>query len=177
MAKRIKPSVNIPCIMTLAEADSTLGRIAALKRNLKLIEASANDELDTIKLKAEQKAEPMRQQLADLETALVRYAEAHKDELFTDKQRSRALSFGTIGYRFSSFIDTIGKTSWKEVLAKLEEKCLDKFIRSVPEVDKEALRKADADVLKSVRCTMREKDEFYYEIENYDLGSGPDRAA
>lgn len=177
MAKRIKPSLNIPSVMTLAEADSTIGRIAALQRNLKLVEASANDELDAIKLKAEQKAEPLRQQIADLEAALTRYAEAHKDELFTDKQRSRALSFGTIGYRFSSFMDTIGKTTWKEVLAALGKKGLDSYIRLVPEVDKEALRKASDKTLKEVRCVLREKDEFYYEVESYDLGSGPDRAA
>ena len=168
-----------PTVQTLAEADSTLGRIAALQRNLTLLETGMNEETAAIKLKAEAKAEPIRQQMADLGASLARYAEAHKEELFTDKLRSRALSFGTIGYRYSSILDTLGRTTWKEVLGILETKGLEQFIRKVPEVDREALRKASPSLLKDVRCVVRDKDEFFYETESYELaeGGGPGEAA
>ena len=178
MSKRFKPGVNIPVVANLAEADSTLGQIAALNRQLVLLETGMNEDIAAIKKKAEEKAEPLRQQVADLGGALARYAEQHKDDLFTDKQRSRALSFGSSGFRFSSVLDTLGKTTWKQVLALLENKGFDQFIRRVPDVDKDALRKADPGVLKDLRCVIREKDEFYYELESYELSENkPGKAA
>ncbi len=48
MTKRIKPVASAPVINTLEEADSTLARIAALKRNIGLIEAGMNEDVDAI---------------------------------------------------------------------------------------------------------------------------------
>ena len=47
-------------VVVRQEVDSTLGRIAALQRNLTLLETGMNEEIAAIKLKAEAKAEPIR---------------------------------------------------------------------------------------------------------------------
>ena len=170
-SKRVKPNIVLPQVSNLADADSTLGRIAALQRALQLIATGMNEEVSTIIARAEAQAAPLRQQIADLETALARYAEGNKDVLFTDKQRSREMSYGIIGYQASSQLDTIGKTSWANVLELIKEQGLDeKYVRQKPEVNKEALRNADEKTLKAVRCRVRDKDEFYYKTNSIDLG-------
>lgn len=169
---RIKPSAMLPVIRNLAETDSALARLAALKRSVSFLETGMQEEIDAVKLKAAQKAEPFRQEIADLETALARFGAANKDDLFTGKQRSRSLTFGIIGFRASSELGTIGKTTWADVQKLIEDKCLEeKYLRTKLEVDKEALRKADTETLKSLRCTIREKDEFYIELEEHGLNS------
>ncbi len=174
--KRIKPNLDVAVIKTLAEADSALARIATFGRYLEIIEAQLNEDIAALKLKAEETAEPFRQKIVDLEVSLGRYAELHKDELFTDKTRSKQCAFGSFGYRFSSELDTVGGVSWKAVLEKLESQGLTEYIRSKPEVDREALRKAPADILKRVKCTIREKDVFWYEVAREELSEGTNAA-
>ena len=42
----------------------------------------------------------------------------------------------------------------------------------------DALRKASPSTLKDVRCVVRDKDEFFYEVESHELaGGGPGKAA
>lgn len=172
MSKRIKPSAMLPTIKTLAEVDSSLARLAALKRSVSFLETGMQEDIDAIKLKAAQKAEPYHQEIMDLTTALTRFGDAHKDELFNGKQRSRSLTFGTVGYHASSELGTIGKTTWGDVQKLIEDKCLEeKYLRTKTEVDKEALRKADTETLKSLRCVIREKDEFYIELDEHELNA------
>lgn len=170
MSKRIKPSAMLPVIRNLAEVDSALARLAALKRGVSFLETGMREEIDAVKLKAAQKAEPYHQEIMDLTTALTRFGDAHKEELFTGRQRSRSLTFGTIGYHASSELGTVGKTTWADVQKLIEDKCLEeKYLRTKLEVDKEALRKADTETLKSLRLVIREKDEFYIDLEEDEL--------
>ena len=116
MTKRVKPTLNISAVTTLEEADATLAQIAARKRELALIELGLKEDVDALKLKCAEASEPIKQDIEVLEQALIRFGESKKSELFV-KKRSRELTFGIIGFRASSAVKTMRKTTWNRYSA------------------------------------------------------------
>ena len=149
MAKRVKPILNIPAVTTLEEADATLAQIAARKRELALIELGLKEDVDTLKLKCAEASEPIKQDIEVLEQALIRFGESKKSELFV-KKRSRELTFGIIGFRASSAVKTMRKTTWEQVLGLIRDAGMPECIRTKQEVDKEALRQLPPERLAAV---------------------------
>ena len=176
MTKRVKPTLDIPVIKSLEEADSTLARIAGLKRHIGLVEASMNEQVDAIKLQAANDAEPHKQQVAALEQSLVRFADYHKTELFTVK-KSRDLTFGCLGFRQSSKLKLIKKMTWERVLQMLRDLNLKHCIRTKEEPDKEALKGLKPEQLQNLGCKVEQEDTFYYELAEMELSSGTGDAA
>lgn len=177
MAKRIKPVHTIPVIHTLEEADSALAQIAAHRRQLDLIQTTMNDSIDAIKLEAEAGAEPHKQNIATLEKSLLHFAELRKAELFTVK-KSMPLQFGTIGFRASTKIKLIGKTTWERVLQALRDTGQKACIRVKEEPDKDALKGLEPGHLQSLGCKVVQQDTFFYELEAQELTTnGPGAAA
>ena len=131
MAKRVKPILNIPAVTTLEEADATLAQIAARKRELALIELGLKEDVDALKLKCAEASEPIKQDIEVLEQALIRFGESKKSELFV-KKRSRELTFGIIGFRASSAVKTMRKTTWEQVLGLIRDAGMHKCIRTPP---------------------------------------------
>lgn len=169
MTKRVKPVAVVPAIKSLEEADSILARIAAQKRSINLIEAGMNDDIDIIKVKAAEQAEPYRQEVLALEQALANYAVYHKHDLFA-KSKSCKLAFGNLGFRASSKIKLLAKWNWERVLEALRDTQLTKCIRVKEEPDKEALKGLDPEHLKSLGCKVVQEDTFYYELAEQELG-------
>lgn len=170
MAKRVtleqKALVN-----TLEEADATLARIAELERHITLVNTGLQDDIARLQLVANEQLSDVQQEKEKLEQALVVFGKANKDALFTETQRSRALTFGTIGLsKTPPALDTIGSTPWKRVLQLLEEKDLAQYIRTQKEVNKEALEGASPEVLKSVRCRIKTTEKFYYRLKDHAEG-------
>lgn len=78
MAKRVKPTLNIPTVSSLEEADAMLARIAARKRELSLLELGLKEDVDALKLKCAEASEPIKQDIEVLEQALVRFGESKR---------------------------------------------------------------------------------------------------
>ena len=169
MTKRFKPAVVVPAIKSLEEADSILARIAAQKRSINLIEAGMNDDIDIIKVKAAEQAEPYRQEVMALEQALARYADYNKTELFKAK-KSLDMTFGSIGFRASSKLKLLSKWSWERVLESLRDTKITGCIRIKEEPDKEALKGLDPEHLKRLGCKVVQEDAFFYELAEQELG-------
>jgi len=171
MAKRVKPTLNIPTVSSLEEADAILARIAARKRELSLLELGLKEDVDTLKLKCAESSEPIKQDIEGLEQALVRFGESKKTELFT-RRRSISLNFGILGFRASSSVKLMKKTTWEQVLGFLRETgdaFLSACVRVKYEVDKEALRQLPQEKLAEAGCRLEQADAFYYELTETEL--------
>ena len=160
---RIKPDAVVPAVKNLEEADSVLARIAALKRNLSLIEAAMNDEIDSAKRRASEEAEPYTAEIFTLEQALSRFAAYNKAEMFT-KRKSLDLTFGVLGFRASSKLRLLPKHTWDSVLQALHDDGRTDLIRVKEEPDKEALKSRTPEYLKALGCRIIQEDIFFYEL-------------
>lgn len=169
MAKRVAVVLNLPTVNTLEEADVMLSEIAARKRNVELIKSGLNESIDALKVKAAAESAPLLQEVEVMEQVLARFAEANKETLFA-KIKSRALSFGEIGFRASTKAVLLNrKWTWERVLNALKEKALG-CVRTKEEVDKDALRGLKPEELESVGVKLQKDDGFYYELKEETVG-------
>lgn len=168
MTKRVKPMLNVPTVTTLEEADATLARIAARKRELALLDLSLKEDVDALKLKCAEASEPIKQDIEALEQSLVRFGESKKAELFM-KKRSRDLTFGVIGFRASSAVRPMKRTTWEQVLGFVQDAGMPECIRTKHEIDKEALRQLPPEKLAAVGCRLEQTDGFFYELNETEL--------
>ena len=169
-AKRVKVAITLPTVNSLEEADVMLSEIATRKRSLELIKAGLNESVDALKVKAAAEIAPLSQEVEVLEQALARFVEANKDTLFA-KTKSRALTFGEIGFRTSTKAALLNrKWTWERVLAALKDKALG-CIRTKEEVDKDALRALKPEDLEAVGVKLHKDDGFYYELKEETVGA------
>ena len=167
MTKRVNLQ-DKPLVKNLEEADATLARIAELGRRITLINTALNDDVAKLQLAANEQLSPLTGEKELLERSLYLFMDTHKNDLFNDKQRSRNLSFGTIGiHSLPGELVTIGNTTLSRVLELLQEKGLKQYIRIKPEVNKEALAGADPELLKSVRCRIKGGEKPYYRLADH----------
>jgi phage host-nuclease inhibitor protein Gam len=173
---RIKPTATAPVLQNLGDVDSALAQIAALRRNVNLIETAMNDEVDGIKLRAAQEAEPFKVEIAMLEQALTRYAEYNKAELFA-KRKSVDLTFGVFGFRASTKIKLLAKMTWARVLQNIHDWDRPELIRIKEEPDKDVMKRLSPEELKELGCKVVQEDVFYYELAEQELGQETGDAA
>lgn len=168
---RVKPVMIVQSISTLDEADAVLARIAARKRELTLKEIALKEDVDALKLKCGQDCEPIKQDIEAMEQALIRFSESKKTEIFARK-KSIALTFGTLGFRASTAVKPMKKTTWEQVLGILKQtkdSALAACIRIKQEVDKDALRQLPPEKLAEAGCRLEDRDTFFYEIVETEL--------
>ena len=168
MAKRSKPS-NLQPIRTSEEANEAIREIGEIRRAVAEIENRLNDDIAEIKAGAAEVAAPYHSRLEALENGIYAFAELKKGELFDDKKRSLKLDFGIIGYRRSNEVATQKGFTWKTVLAKLKELAFADAIRTKEEPDKDVMKGWPVERLNLVGCEKREKDTFWYEIDEVKL--------
>lgn len=171
MSKRVKPILAVPTISNLEEADSLLGEIAARKRRIDQINLNFKAQVDAMKKTAAAQCEPILQEIDVMEQTLVRFGEARKSELF-GKKKSIGLNFGVIGFRSSTALKTMRKTTWEQVLGLLKtssDEELSACVRIKQEVDKDALRQLSSEKLALAGCRLEQTDAFYYEISEPEL--------
>lgn len=166
MARR-KPK-NLYPIKDVAEANRVLGEVASLKRQLDGIDNKLNDDIDRLKVESESHAAPLHSRLDSLENGLLAFAEHNKEDLFVGK-RSKALDFGSLGYRKSSEIKPKPKHTLAMILGKIKELGFSAGVRISEAVNKDELRTWPDERLELVGARRVEKDTFWYEINEQKL--------
>lgn len=174
MAKRVKPALNIPTVHNLNEADAMLARIKAWERELALLELRMKEEIDALKLKCAEQAEPILEYFEIMRQALTRFGEANKAELFI-KKRSITLNFGIIGFRMTPPTPKpLKKITWEQVLGILknsEDPELVACVRTKQEVDRMALRELSPEKLAQAGCRLEQVDEFFCDTRDEALAA------
>ena len=165
MPKRVKPNLSPAAfpVHSLEDVDAALAQIAARKRQIDRIGLGVAEQIDEIKARAAAETEPIRLEIAALELAIGRFAEASKAELF-NKKKSVQLQFGIVGFRASSKLKTLKKWPFERVLTTLRDTGMREYIRVKEEVDKEKLKGLAPETLAGIGCTVVQEDVFYYEL-------------
>lgn len=77
--------------------------------------------------------------------------------------KSRALNFGTVGYRVSSKL-MLASSRVAEAIATLKVLGHAELIKTTETLDREALKRQPGDILQQVGAYIRTVDEFYYDV-------------
>ena len=77
--------------------------------------------------------------------------------------KSRALNFGTVGYRVSSKL-MLASSRVAEAIATLKVLGHTELIKTTETLDREALKRQPGDILQQVGAYIRTVDEFYYDV-------------
>jgi phage host-nuclease inhibitor protein Gam len=147
-------------LVNFDQVDETLCRIGVIDRELALIAAWANDQIDRIKEEAKEKSATLAEKKAAHERDLKEFCEANRAE-FT-KVKTIRLTFGSVGFRFSSRI-VIKRIA--DTLQALRELGLEKCIRTKEEPDKDRMKDLPDATLAAVGACRKTEDVFGYEID------------
>ncbi|WP_418647242.1 host-nuclease inhibitor Gam family protein [Thauera butanivorans] len=146
------------------DVDACLKAIGEVDRELGLLEAAQQEQIDAIKASTKAAAEPLQNKKAGLELAIQQYAEANRGEFV--KTKTKELTFGSVGFRLSSkvVIKNLGNT-----LQALKDFGLTSCIRIKEECDKEAMKNLPLETLHAVGANLKQEDAFGYEIKREQL--------
>jgi len=146
------------------DVDHALKRIGELDRELGLIEATSNEQIDAIKAETKEETAPIAAEKLGLEAAMKEFCEANRAEFA--KVKSREMTFGSVGFRLSSRI-VIKRIA--DTLQALKDFGLAQCIRTKEECDKEAMKTLDSETLASVGAQLKTENAFGYEIKAHRL--------
>lgn len=146
------------------EVDRCLAEIAAIDRELCLIETSQAEQIDAIRTASKAEADPLQAKKTGLELAIKDYAEANRAEFA--KVKTKELTFGSVGFRRSTKIN-IKRVA--DTLQALKDLGLTSCIRITEAPDKEAMKNLDTETLANVGAALRQEDVFGYEVRREEL--------
>lgn len=140
--KQIKTQA-LPVPATQPEAERLLSRIGELQGRVTRLELDQQARIQAINESFGESVAAVNEEITATFQALHAWAEAHKGELLKGDAKTAKLATGTLSWRSTPPAVKVTKTD--KVLEQLHAKRLFKFIRSIEEVDKEALLRAYGD--------------------------------
>lgn len=164
-----RKKLNMITLKNWQECDDALRAIGENTRDIAAIRSVMNEEIAAVKAAAADRARPMEEQITELELALREYALTHRDDM--GGLKSRALNFGTVGFRRSTKVSlSSAREKVAAIVARLRARGMTECIRqAAPTVDKEALKKYSAEQIAEIGGTLTVEDEFWYEINEEEL--------
>ncbi len=158
-----------PVLKSWDEIEDAMIEIKRIDNFVAKTEARYDGKITDIKNGLAEMTEPQLKRKVRLEKDLEEFAEAHKDEVRSEKmERTKELNNGFMGFRWSPWSIKIVKKKKEEVIALIKKARLHTWIRTKEEIDKEAVMKSfdagKADNGKLARvCLKRDrKEEFWY---------------
>lgn len=151
------------------DVSEALASIGKVDRQIELQEIAMQQKIDAAKAEASNAAAPLLQEKAKLETQIMIYVDGVREEL--GEKKSKGLYFGTVGYRKSSkVILPRAREKIAEIVIRLRARGMDSCILTKPdEVNKDELKKYDAQTIAAVGAKVETKDAFWYEIDRDHL--------
>lgn len=157
-------------LRTNEEVNKSLLEIAKLDSYLAKKEADLNSSLNKIKEKFEEETKQSKTEREMLVEELQNYAILNKKEF--EKQRSKNMTFGTIGFRTTppKVAQLNRKYTVKTSIELLKKLFTGKYLRTVEEMNKEeiltdySMNKINDEKLASVGLKVDQDDRFYFEI-------------
>lgn len=153
-------SKNKIYIASRDDADRALQRIGQLQLQIEVLKAEAEAKIDTLRDVLKNDSTPYLTAIADNELALEQWAAG---DVKTWPAKSLDLNFGSLGFRKGKAAIKL-KLAVDAVLRRLRAKGMGQCIRTVEEVDKEALAAYTDEQLDLVGCKRtKPKEKFWYE--------------
>ena len=166
MAKTKPQTEQSTTLKSWEEVDSTLKAIAVIKAKVMKEESDWNDE----RLKLQNKYQPLldkyNAEVIGLERDVQLYCEDNKSMF--DVARSRALNYGTVGFRLGTgALKTLKGFTWEAVkqVVKKSKKYAADFIRVKEDLDKQAILSSGVkkEELAKLGVYISQEDAFYFE--------------
>lgn len=144
MSKTKTIGANLPVPQDRDEAAATITAIGTINRDLARLEADMNDQLAEVKEAFERAAVPLRDAVDQKTSGLAIWAEANRTRL-TDGDKTKTIDLGTGVLKWRLRPPSVRLTKVEQVVQRLKDLGLQRFLRERVEIDKEAmLREPDA---------------------------------
>ena len=119
------------------EADEFIFKIGEASRDRQLAETAMNEDIAKIKAEYERKAEPAAAAIKKLTAGLQTWCETHRKDLL--KGDSKTVKFGNGEVSWRARPPKVTLRGIEKILAWLEKHKLDRFVRIIREINKEAM--------------------------------------
>ena len=129
---------NLPVPQDDDEANAAIARIGEIEREMKRIAADRDDELARIKDTYDQRLKPLKEEREALVSGLETWAATRRKALTKGRTKTVRFPAGEFGWRLRPPRVTVSRKI--DVIAELEVRGLERFIRVVKEVNREAIR-------------------------------------
>lgn len=159
--KRIKDNP----LSSWQEVDEAVRSLGEIQREIMAAENACNEKIIAAKTKAAEKVEPLKEKAQRLELLIKDYAETHRDEI---KGKSRAMTFGTLGFRQSTSL-IIKKAA--DAIEALKGLGLYGCIKIKETVDKERVKALPDETIIAIGAKKKTEDTFWYEPDFEKIGS------
>ncbi len=146
---------------TRDEADTLLGEIGALSREIERIDADLNDKVALAKEAAKAQVTPLADSIKAKFAALTSWGEANKSELLDGKRRSITMTHGTVGWRWGNPAVKVGKGQEDAVVKTLARLELGSLLRVETSLDREAILK-NPDAIEGIAGLSIERVESFF---------------
>jgi len=161
MAKRVKSDKqSLVQIRDWGHADKLVREIGDCQGAIQKAEEDARKKIESIKAELAVKARPVQDMMTRRIRSLEAFAITHKNDF--EKQKSKQLNFGLLGWRKSTAI-RIKKVTLEKIRQVFSRVKAATFIRTKESIDKEALAKLTDEQLTSVGARRESKDVFFVE--------------
>lgn len=128
-------SARVP--QTKADVMRDIKAIGDLQREYGRMEADVNDQIAQLTKAVAPKIERLRERLAELQSGVQTWCEAHREEICGSKGKSANLITGEVSWRLRP--PSVSITKAEDVIKRLREAGLSELVRTKDEVNKEAI--------------------------------------
>lgn len=165
MKEQNAPTVDRTAAITAAD------EYRKAQRRLEIIEGDISHKTAAVAAKYEEEIGVLRATQTKNKQILEAYVQANRDEVLEGKQ-SIGFAGVKIGFRKAAAkLALKGATTWDKVMKKLEDdrilansKLWKAFVKEEVKLDKNALKKADSDVLKQLGLKVEQDENFFVKL-------------
>ncbi len=150
------------------QVDESLRRLGEIERVVSSAENRLNKRIETMKAETKEKAAPLLEEKKSLEKDIERYCRENQADL--GDRRSRDFTHGTIRFRKVSKVVMHSVKNTVASIKKIFPQRKDQLLIVKESPNKDALGRLEPDELSSIGCTVRESDEFGYDIDWEKIG-------
>lgn len=144
---------------TREEVTDAIAEIGALQRDLQDLQVRMNDELSAVKLEYERQAEGPALRIEALKAGIQIWCDAHRLEL-TNGGKTKTAHLGSGEVQWHMTPPKVNIRAADVVMEELRKRGLTRFIRTVEEINKEAIL-ADRDAVAGIKgISISQKEEF-----------------
>lgn len=157
-----------------ARAAEMMEQFAKCSSALKKIEADMEISIQKIRAKYDDDVQRLRSEISQYTDSLQAYAEKNKERFFS-KKKSHDMLHGMIGFRTGTpKVVKDRKITIKELIIRLRDMNLGRFIRTTEELNKEVVIQERDNVdtmrqMKAVGVTVVQDETFFVEVYEEDL--------
>ena len=158
--------VTEPQLNSWEEVDICLKEMGDAENEISKIEAEMNKQIAEIKKAAEESAKGHKEIIKSNESKIKEFTGIHKEEL---KGKSKALTFGTVGFRIST--RRLLPSAIGNVILKLRERGMFDCTNVKESVDKDAIKKYGEEDIAAIGGYLQKNDTFWYETDKDALAA------